>query len=76
MKFQPIHDNILIKEIKEENKFNIPTESLSVKAEVIKTGTHVTDISVGDIVYLSKYCGTPYIDMLIVKPYDIVGKDT
>ncbi len=75
MKLKLLNDYILIKEFEEEEKFGIKTESLSVKAEVHGIGPDVTDIDVGDIVYLSKYSGKPYNDMRIIKPYEVLGKE-
>ena len=73
--FTPLHNNLLVIKIEEESKFGIPSDSLSFKAEVQSIGEDVEDISVGDIVWLSKYSGTPYKDGLIVKEYDVVWID-
>jgi co-chaperonin GroES (HSP10) len=70
-----LNGNILIKEEKVDNKFGIDMERVSVKAEVMGIGPGVTDIIVGDIVYMSKYTGLPYKDMRIVQEYDILGKE-
>ncbi len=69
-----LHDNILIKEIKEEEKFGIKSDKLSFKAEVIQSNQ--PHIYVGDIVYLSINTGIKYGYFIIVKPYEILGKNS
>lgn len=74
--FIPLHANILVEEIKEENKFGIPSESMSFKAKVLKVGPMVPkEVKVDDVVYLSNYCGTKYGDLLIIQPHDVMGKE-
>ena len=72
---QMLNGNILIKEEKVKNMFNIDMERVSVKAEVMGIGPDVNDINVGDIVYMSKYTGIPYKDLRIVQEHDILGKE-
>ena len=75
MKLKMLNDNILIKEFKEEEKFGIKSEHLSVKAKVYGIGPDVVDIQVNDIIYMSKYTGMPYKEYRIVQEYDILGKE-
>jgi len=70
-----LNNNILIEEYDTTNKFNIDMERLSVKADIIAIGPDVTEVAIGDIVYLSKYSGIPYKEYRIVQPYDILGKE-
>ena len=74
-KLQLLNGNILIKEDIPEGKFGIKSESMSVKAEIMGVGPDVTDINVGDIVYMSKYSGLPYKDMRIVQEHDILVRE-
>jgi co-chaperonin GroES (HSP10) len=73
---QLLHDNILILEDKEEDKFGIKSDSLSVRAEVYGVGPDVTDIEVGNIIYLSKYSGLPYKEYRIVQEHEILGVES
>ncbi len=75
MKFQPLHDNIVIEEVKKEEKFGIKNDDLSITAKVISIGPMVQHVYVGDTVYLSINVGIKFNDMLVVKPYDILGRD-
>ena len=72
---QMLNGNILIKEEKVKNMFNIDMERVSVKAEVIGIGPDVNEVSIGDIVYMSKYTGIPYKEFRIVQSFDILGKE-
>ncbi len=76
MKFQPLHDNIVVEEIKKEEKFGIQNDELSTKAKVISIGPMVQHIYIGDIIYMSINTGIKVNDTLVVKPYEILGKDS
>ena len=70
-----LNENILIKEIPDEDKFGIKSDNLSVKAEIINIGPDVTEIAIGDIVYLSRYSGIPYKAYRIVELFEVLGKE-
>jgi len=70
-----LNDNILIEEYDVPEKFGIDMSTLSVKAEVIGIGPEVTEVAIGDIVYMSQYSGIPYKEYRIVQAYNIVGKE-
>ena len=70
-----LNDNILVEEYDVPNKFGIDMSTLSVKAEVIGIGPEVTEVAIGDIVYMSQYSGIPYKEYRIVQAHNIVGKE-
>lgn len=93
MKFRPLHDRVLLKRIESEGKtaggIIIPdtAKEKPMEAEVIAVGPGAynengagrvaLDVSVGDIVLVSKWGGTEITvdgqELLVVKESDIMG---
>jgi len=78
--FQPLRDNILVKQIviEKKGKYNIPRneEDKSELGEVLGVGDEVVNIKVGNIVMFNKYSSVK-VDIgdeeLIVRQEDVVA---
>lgn len=77
-KIKPTGIRVLLKELKEDNiKGGIvlpdSVENNSNKYQVLEIGSLVTDVSVGDIVIVGKYDGTPIV--LEQQEYKLINED-